>query len=114
MMLLFKCAVCGTSKKHYLPEGSKRTVACKKCGEAEKYTRQTTSFHMSVSYTTSEEIAEYEIDPFVTKTLEKIGGEAVAGDIATLENLVGEQALKDTFYEEDVWLDETMILDQNK
>jgi hypothetical protein len=114
MMQLYKCEACGTSKKHYMPEGSTRKISCKKCGEVEKYARQTSSFSMTVNYQTMEEIEEHEINPFVSSTLEKIGSEAVAGDVKTLENLVGEQKLKETFHEEDVWLDEQMILDINK
>jgi hypothetical protein len=112
-MLLFKCGVCGFSKKHYFGEGSQRKVACR-CGEAEKYTRQVTSFNMTVNYNTLEEIFEYEIDPAVQSTLEKIGTEMVNGDVATFENLVGETAMKENFFENDTWLDEQTIIDMNK
>ena len=51
------------------------------------------------------EIMENEIDPLVNRTYEKIGTELVNGDVQTLQNLVGDQKMKDTFYEDDTWVD---------
>ena len=48
---------------------------------------------------------EHEIDPAVMRTYEKIGTEMVNGDVNTLQNLVGDEKMKNTFYENDTWVD---------
>lgn len=113
MMKLFHCKKCNVRKKHYLPDGSTRQPKCAKCGSAEDYTPAIGTFTMQVNYKTMEEIQEYEIDPFVNDALAKIGKEMVDGDVKTLENLVGESALKQTFHENDSWMDEQSIIDLN-
>lgn len=102
---LYKCDKCGFSKKHYFNHDSKRKVSCGKCGEAEAYTRRIGTFNTHVNYQTMAEIMENEIDPLVSRTYEKIGTELVNGDVQTLQNLVGDQKMKDTFYEDDTWVD---------
>ena len=102
---LYACSACKFSKKHYFNPDSKRTLSCPKCGESQGYLRKIASFNMHVNYNSLEEIMENEVDPAVMRTYEKIGKEMVNGDVQTLQNLVGDQKMKETFYEDDTWVD---------
>lgn len=102
---LYRCDCCGFSKKHYFNPDSHRNLKCAKCGEVERYTRKIGTFNTHVNYQTMAEIMENEIDPLVNRTYEKIGTELVNGDVQTLQNLVGDQKMKETFYEDDTWVD---------
>lgn len=102
---LYACDKCKFSKKHYFNHESTRKVSCPRCGESTGYTRKIGTFNMHVNYNTLAEIMENEIDPAVMRTYEKIGTEMVNGDVKTLQNLVGDQKMKETFYEDDSWVD---------
>lgn len=102
---LYACEKCGFSKKHYFNPDSKRTLSCSRCGETDRYIKRIGTFNTHVNYQTMAEIMEHEIDPGVTRIYEKIGTEMVNGDVNTLQNLVGDDKMKSTFYEDDVWVD---------
>lgn len=102
---LYACEKCGFKKKHYFNPDGKRSLSCSRCGEVEGYTRKIGTFNTHVNYQTMEEIMEHEIDPAVMRTYEKIGTEMVNGDVNTLQNLVGDEKMKNTFYENDTWVD---------
>lgn len=108
-LFLYKCDKCNATKKHFFSTESKKVVSCPKCGNSESYNRTFGNFNSQVKYNTLDEIFEHEITPFVNDTWTKMGRELVNGDIKTLENFYGEDKLKETFYENDTWIDPDQI-----
>lgn len=109
-MFLYRCGKCGARKKHFIADGSARKVACVKCGESVDYSRMLGNFQTIVNYKTVEEIIENEIDPSVERVWAKMGKEIVNGDVQTMENVFGENKMKETYYENDTWIDPDEII----
>lgn len=113
MLKLFKCGACGKEKKHYFGSVDQVRVLKCSCG-SENYNEKLGMFSSKVNYKTQEEIMENEIDPSIDNMFLKMGKEMVNGDVATMENVYGEAAMKETFYEEDQWVNEVDLLELNK
>lgn len=107
-LFLYRCGSCGAQKKHFVSTESTKKVTCV-CGEKERYVKAIGNFQSQVNYKTLEEIMENEIDPFVDQTWQKMGRDLVNGDVKVMENIFGEDKMKETFYDQDTWVDEDSI-----
>lgn len=105
-MFIYACETCKRSKQHFFSTVSQRVVSCV-CGETEKYKKQMGKTHMLVRHSNMADKMEADIDPWVAETYKKIGTEMISGDVKTLQNVFGEDKVSSTFYEDEVWIDET-------
>jgi len=93
----FKCSDCNFSKEHFLKTANDIKKTCPKCG-SENYSKRIGTFRMEVEYKDNYEHKKYKQDREMQEVYARIGKESLDEDTKTLDNLFGEEKVKQTFY----------------
>lgn len=99
-MFDFKCEDCSFTKEHFVSGSQVKSLQCPSCG-SDKYQKLLPTILINVEYGNLADINEHKINPFVKEVHEKIGREALGYDTKTLDNIYGEDKVKNTFHETD-------------
>jgi putative FmdB family regulatory protein len=95
----FKCRDCSFKKEHFIYAGGKNPQ-CPSCG-SQDYFKAFGKFRVDVQYANTSEYVEKKLNPELKEMYAQIGREALNEDSKTIDNIFGEQQVRDTYGEPD-------------
>lgn len=91
----YKCLDCEHAQEHFILPGGDMEKSCPVC-DSQAYQRQVAVCKTDVRYSNPKESYNKKIAPHVKETYRQIGREALNDDTKTLDNLFGDQKVKNT------------------
>jgi putative FmdB family regulatory protein len=95
----FRCKDCEFKKEHFVYMGGVNP-ACPACG-SNNYCKIFSKFRVDVQYANTIEYVQKKMNPELQEMYAQIGKEALNEDSKTLDNIFGEQQVRDTYGEPD-------------
>lgn len=96
----YVCEDCKHKQEHFVLPGKAKEKKCPKCG-SENYTNRVGAFRKKVEYVSQYEYEKNIYNKEMNDLYQQIGKEALDEDTKTLDNLFGEDKVKNTFHESD-------------
>jgi len=93
----FKCQDCGVKNEHFVHLAADK-LTCPSC-HSDNYRKVFGKFRVDVQYANTREYVEKKLNPDLKEMYAQIGKEALDEDSKTLDNIFGDQRVKDTYGE---------------